>query len=224
MEEFCMCFCCATQAFFIESRKGNELWWTLDWIESPPVSGKLDCASISQAIGRLRLDPIGKAIHCFSIGSVDGIAISSTVGMVVGETIHMSIGDLKSIAVYEIEICVGRRQRSCIMSRGQPSVLEVVKSIIENNMAVCTPDSKGIDRDPAQAGRGPRRRFKRELKPPFCCRDLRVDFLEIDVWGDDPILKDKNRFDDAARLLAVFQQPFNTQINTYAAAPAAPSK
>jgi hypothetical protein len=92
------------------------------------------------------------------------------------------------------------------MSRGQPSVLEIVKGIIKNNMAVCTADSKGIDRDPAQAGRGPRRWFKRELKPPFCCRDLRIDLFEIDVWGDDAILKDKNRLDDAARLLAVFQQ------------------
>jgi hypothetical protein len=98
------------------------------------------------------------------------------------------------------------------MIRGQPSLLEIVKSIIENNMAVCTADSKGIDRDPAQAGRGPRRWFKRELKPPFCCRDLRIDFLEIDVWGDDSILKDKNRLDDATRLLAVFQQSFNTQM------------
>ncbi len=132
-----MCFCCATAAFFVEGRKGNELWWTLDWIESPPVSGKLDCASISQAIGsqaigRLRLDPIGKAIHYFSFGSVDGIAISSTVGMVVGtvgmvvvtvgmvvgETIHMSIGHVQFIAAYRIEICVGRRQRSCKVSRG----------------------------------------------------------------------------------------------------------
>lgn len=73
-------------------------------------------------------------------------------------------------------------------------------------MAVCTANSKGIDRDPAQAGRGPRRRFKRELKPPFFCGDLGIDFLEIDVWGDDAILKDKNRLDDAARLLAVFHQ------------------
>ena len=116
--------------------------------------------------------------------------------MAVGETIYMSIGDVRSIAVYEIEICLGRRQRPCIMVRGQTSFLEIMISIIDYNMAVRTADSKGIYRNSAEAIRGPRRWLKRELKPPFCCGNLRVDFFKVDIRRDESILEDKNRFDD----------------------------
>jgi hypothetical protein len=61
----------------------------------------------------------------------------------------MPISALKRIAIDETKISVGWRQRSCIVVRDQPSILEVVEGIIENDMAVCATDSKGIDRDPA---------------------------------------------------------------------------
>jgi hypothetical protein len=235
--------CCAVAAFFIESGEGNELWWRLNWIESLPISKKLDCAAIGQPIGKLRLDFSGRAIHSCSIESVSGIVIPNTVGtfasdtiyisvgdtngMPIGETILVSIGeaisipvgeaismpigeaisvpidglrfihDLGIVPVHEAKICAGWRQRSCVMVRRQPSFLEIVISVIDNDMSVRTADSKGVYRDPAKAVRGPRCWFQRELKSPFRCWDLWVDFLKVDVWRDESILKDKNGLDDA---------------------------
>ena len=64
-------------------------------------------------------------------------------------------------------------------------------------MAIRTANSERVYRDSAKAVLGPRRWLKRELKPPFCCRNLRVDFLEVDVRWNEPILENQNRFDDA---------------------------
>jgi hypothetical protein len=219
--------CCAVAAFFIESREGDELGWRLNWIESLPVSEKLDCAAFGQPIDKLRLDFSGRAIHSCSTESVSGVAISSTVGtfagdtiyisvsdtigMPIGETILVSIGkpisvpidglrsihDLGIVPVHEAKICAGRRQWPCVMIRRQPSFLKIVVSVIDNDMSVRTADSKGVYRNPAKAVRGPRCWFQRELKSPFRCWDLWVDFLKVDVWRDESILKDKNGLDDA---------------------------
>jgi len=83
------------------------------------------------------------------------------------------------------------------MVGGQISFLEVMISIINNDMAIRTANSERVYRDSAKAVLGPRRWLKRELKPPFCCRNLRVDFFEVDVRWNEPILENQNRFDDA---------------------------
>jgi len=77
-------------------------------------------------------------------------------------------------------------------------LLKVVVSIVKDDMAICTSDSKRVYRYPAKAVRGPRRWLERELKPPFCRWDLRIYLLEVDVRGNESILENKNRLDDAA--------------------------
>ena len=83
------------------------------------------------------------------------------------------------------------------MVGGQTPFLEVMISIINNDMTIRTANPERVYRDPAKPVRGPRRWLKRKLKPPFCCWNLRVDFLEVDVRWNEPILENQNRFDDA---------------------------
>ena len=225
-EELCLLLCCAAATLFVESREGYELRWGFDWIESLPVSGKLDCGSTVQPIGDLRLRFFDRAVHSRYIGRVNNIAVFGTISAFTGGAIHMAIGkailvsigntilmsvgeaicmpidnlrsihNLGSVAVYKAKICLGRRQRPCIMIRGQISFLEIMISIIDYNMAVRTADSEGIYRNSAKAIRGPRRWLKRELKPPFCCGNFWVDFFKVNIRRDDSIFEDKNRFDD----------------------------
>ena len=82
---------------------------------------------------------------------------------------------------------------------GQPSFLKVMISTIDNDMAIRTADSERVHGDPTNSVRGPGRWFERELQSPFRCWNLWVDFLEVDIWRDEPVLKDKNRLDDADR-------------------------
>jgi hypothetical protein len=122
--------------------------------------------------------------------------------MSIGEIVRVSIDnlrlmrDLRFVTLHDIRICVGRRQRPCVMIRCQPPFLEVVVSIVNDDMTVRTAHSERVHRDPAKAVRGPRSRFKRKLKSPFRCWDLWVDFFEVDVGCDESILEDKDRLDD----------------------------
>lgn len=85
------------------------------------------------------------------------------------------------------------------MSRSQSSVLKIVESIVKDNMAVRAADAERIDRYPAEASCRPRDLLEGKLESPFCCWYLRIDFLEIDVRGNDPTFEDKDRFDDTVQ-------------------------
>lgn len=125
-----------------------------------------------------------------------GKTICMPIGETIGETVHTPVSGLEPVDIDQTKIGVARRRMSCIVSCSQPAFLQVVVSVIEDDMTVRTADSERVDGDPAKADRRPRRLFERELEPPFGCWDLRVDFLKIDVWRDDAVLKDKDGFDD----------------------------